>query len=184
MENDLNKDNILFQRVCSDDDKEAYKNLFNNYYAPLCLIAYKIIPDRDICEDIVQEVFLKFWKERKTIHILSSSKSYLIISVKNQCFNYLKHKDVENLYASDFLNNNSEFDNDSDCLTYKELSNQIENIVESLPDKIRNVFVLSRKEGKTYGEISSELNMSIKTVEAYISKSLKRLREELKDFVS
>ena len=88
MEDKLQNDNTdkLFRMVSLQDDEEAFRSLFYNFFAPLCVFANKYIEDIESCEDIVQETFYRIWKNRKELHIQTSARNFLITSVRNACF--------------------------------------------------------------------------------------------------
>lgn len=174
---------VLFWQIALKDDKEAFKELFVNFFAPLCVYAQRFIDDRNTCEDVVQEVFFRIWKNRKSLEIKSSTRNFLITNVKNSCIDYLRRKDVEQTYIMTQTDKLSENEHSDELYTVKELEETINKSLTKLPDKIREVFEMSRFEGLTYAEIAAEKNISIKTVEAYMTRSLKILRVELKDYL-
>lgn len=174
---------VLFWQIALKDDKEAFKELFVNFFAPLCVYAQRFIDDRNTCEDVVQEVFFRIWKNRKLLEIKSSTRNYLITNVKNSCIDYLRRKDVEQTYIMTQTDKLSENEHSDELYTVKELEETINKSLTKLPDKIREVFEMSRFEGLTYAEIAAEKNISVKTVEAYMTRALKILRVELKDYL-
>lgn len=174
---------VLFWQIALKDDKDAFKELFVNFFAPLCVYAQRFIDDRNTCEDVVQEVFFRIWKNRKSLEIKSSTRNFLITNVKNSCIDYLRRKDVEQTYIMTQTDKLSENEHSDELYTVKELEETINKSLTKLPDKIREVFEMSRFEGLTYAEIAAEKNISIKTVEAYMTRSLKILRVELKDYL-
>lgn len=174
---------VLFWQIALKDDKEAFKELFVNFFAPLCVYAQRFIDDRNTCEDVVQEVFFRIWKNRKSLEIKSSTRNYLITNVKNSCIDYLRRKDVEQTYIMTQTDKLSENEHSDELYTVKELEETINKSLTKLPDKIREVFEMSRFEGLTYAEIAAEKNISVKTVEAYMTRALKILRVELKDYL-
>lgn len=180
----INKDSadeLMFKIIVHDDEK-AFHDLFYDFFSPLCVFSQRFIEDEDVCEDIVQEVFYKIWKNRKNININISTRSFLIKSVKNSCLDYIRHLSIERKYIEEYLfeTDNSFEDN---LYTTAELESIINNALEKLPSKIKEIFLLNRFEGKTYNEIAEIKQISIKTVEANMTKALKFLRLELKDYL-
>ena len=137
----------------------------------------------DVCEDIVQSLFMHLWYDRKTLSVGRSLKSYLLISVRNRCFDYMRHQNVRNDYF-DYVNENSVLSssNTEEYILYSELQDHIKKAINKLPKAQKEVFVLSRIKGIKYKEIAKKLNVSERTVEVRISQSLKTLRTLLKDF--
>ncbi len=172
----------LFWRISLKDDEEAFRILFYNFFPPLTLFAMRYISDKETCEDIVQETFLKIWKNRKSFEITTSARNFLLTSVKNSCLDYLKKKEVEIRYQESQLLHREPNYTLEDIYTLAELEAVVNKALERLPENIRLIFEKNRFEGKTYREIADEQQISIKTVESYISKALKFLRVELKDY--
>lgn len=137
--------------------------------------------DYDSAEEIVQQVFVNLWKHRHEMEADKSIRSYLYTSVKNRCLNHLRdHKK----HRSHYLDIELELEipvRDHDRLSEKDLEQQLQQALDKLPEKCREVFMLCRFQDMKYKEVAQQLNISPKTVEAQMSKALKILREELKD---
>lgn len=170
-----------------DLDKSGFEQLFREFYAPLCRYGVGIIGDSDQSEDIVQQAFVKMWNKREEMDLSRSLKSYLYTSVRNACINYIRdHKkfrsqvlDID-IYGTDTV---SSFMDGDEILQADELTEKIRIALSKLPEKSREVFVMSRMEQMKYREIAEKLGVTVKTVEAHMSKALKILREELKDYL-
>jgi len=175
----------LFIKVALHDDESAFKELFHSFFAPLCFYAFRYIPNKETCEDIVQDTFFKIWKNRKNIDITSSGRNFLITSVRNSCIDYIRKKELEESYRHhQKLYNITEGDFSNELYSVVELKELIDKAMEKLPVTIREVFELNRFEGLTYSEIALKYNISVKSVEAYMSKALKILRLQLKDYLT
>jgi RNA polymerase sigma-70 factor (ECF subfamily) len=172
----------LFWRIALKDDRDAFKELFVKYFAPLCVYAQRFITDKDSCEDIVQDVFYKLWKNRKTLEIRNSTRNFLLTDVKNNCIDYLRRKEVESSYLVKQFDKLAEEPPDEIC-EIAELEEALNKALSKLPDNIRKVFEMNRFQGTTYQEIALQNQISVKTVEAYMTKALKVLRVELKDYL-
>ncbi|MDR0698522.1 MAG: RNA polymerase sigma-70 factor [Tannerella sp.] len=172
----------LFWRIALHDDENAFRFLFLDFFSPLCVFAHRYIDDWETCEDVVQDAFFKIWKNRKTLKINTSGRNFMITIVRNGCIDYLRKKDMETAWRQETL-----FDKiapgTEELYTATELETMLNTALSHLPENIRFVFEQSRFEGKTYAEIAVEQQMSVKTVEAYMTKALKQLRVELKDFL-
>lgn len=163
-------------------DQRAFKACFNQYYAELTGFALKWMKDQDNAEEVVQDVFVRFWEQRETIEIQYSLKAYLYRSVQHACLNQFKHEKVKDKHRQYTLQVTSEAEN-SDYMEVLELNEKIQNTIDELPDRCRQVFLLSRNNGLKYSEIAEKLDISIKTVENQMGKALKTLRQNLTEFL-
>jgi len=173
----------LFWKIALKDDEDAFRTLFYNYFPPLCVFAGRYISDKETCEDIVQDTFLGIWKKRKSLDIATSARNFLITCVKNNCIDYQRKRESESNYRTYQTNLNNPLYTSEDIYTINELEEIINSSLKKLPQHIRYVFEQNRFEGKTYNEIAKECNLSAKTIESYMSKALKHLRIELKDYL-
>ncbi|MFC5047328.1 RNA polymerase sigma factor [Aquimarina hainanensis] len=176
-----NSDVLLLERL-SQNDASAMTELYNRYWKLLYSSSYNVLRNKALCEDITQEVFVDVWNNRKKIEITTSLKSYLYACTRYKVFAQLKknNKYIHLPYINKLDNRSLNVSTDS-ALLHKELSEQINTIIESLPEKCRNVFRLSRVEQMSYKEISHKLNISTKTVENHISKALQIIRASKKN---
>ncbi|MDR1706882.1 MAG: RNA polymerase sigma-70 factor [Prevotella sp.] len=173
----------LFWRIALKDDEEAFRTLFFEFFSSLCVFAHRYTDDWATCEDIVQDTFFKIWKNRKSIEINTSSRNFLITSVRNSCIDYLRKQDLVRVWQEREVLEKSKYTPD-DLYSHIELEQMLSAALEKLPENVRSVFELNRFEGKSYKEIAEQQGISVKTVEAHISKALKILRVELKDYLS
>lgn len=163
------------------DSVEAFKVLFDIYYKPLCLFAKRYVLDIAVAEDIVQELFVKFWEQRNLILITTSVKSYLYHTARNECLNYIKHQSVEEKYRSHILQFNNE-DFFHDLLEEEEINLLIYRSIQSLPPRCRQVFEMSRFDGKSFDEISEKLLISRNTVKNQLVNALRCIRKALEEY--
>ena len=164
-------------------DIRAYELLFKTYYQALCNFANTYLNNIDESEDLVQEVFVKIWDKRNELNVTTSIKSYLFQAVKNSCFNHLKHQKVQRKHKENLFHQSESSIDTTDQIEVKQLSLRIEEAIEKMPDKRREIFFLSRHEGLKYQEIADKLNISVKTVETQMGLALKYLRNELKSYL-
>lgn len=158
----------------------AFEKLFRQYYEPLCRYAATLTKNMDVSEEIVQELFYTIWKERANLHIFLSFHSYLYRAVRNNALQYLEHVDVQNRYREKIINESflqNQHTTPLDNLEYKELQKQITDLLNNMPERRRHIFRMHRFEGKKYPEIARLLSISVKTVEAEISKALQALKK-------
>lgn len=166
----------------SNDD---FENLFKTHFKLLCFYAVRMVKDMDTARDITHEAFIALWEKRDEIDPTKSVKSYLTTSVHNKCLNYLRDnkKFDRNLLTTENLATMESSSGSSEEIITAELSHQIKDAIQSLPEKCREVFLLSREENLKYSEIAEKLGISVKTVEVQMSKALKILREKLADYI-
>ncbi len=162
-------------------DSKAFRDVFELFYQPLCRFAAGYLYDDDSAEDIVQQVFINLWEQRKEIDPQKAIKSYLFTSVKNRCLNHIRdHKK----FRSHYLDVELELEipvADHDKIQLADLEDQVAQALDKLPEKCREIFMLCRFEDMKYKAVADKLGISQKTVEAQMTKALKILRHELKD---
>ena len=164
-------------------DKALFEQLFKSHFVHLCNFAHQYVSDTDSARDITQKVFLKLWENRATIDPQQSIQSYLFTSVKNRCLNHIRD---QKKYRSRFLDvemEDFEMNFEEDAFALSELQDKIDEALDALPEKCRKVFEMSRFRDMKYQAIADELEVSVKTVEAHMSKALKSLRAHLKDYL-
>lgn len=156
---------------------QLFQQAFNEQYQPLCRYAFTLVKDREACEDIVQETFLRVWEKRKDLIGTEGLNFYLFRAIRNNCLSFLEHKQkhaASELRSVDLADapgdTNREKENGKDFPTL------LNEAIENLPPKCREVFVLSRVSDLSYQQISDTLDISVKTVENHMGKALKILR--------
>ncbi len=165
-------------------DQKALELLFSIYFPRLNDFACKVVKDDVISQDIVQEVFVKIWEKRAEIEPINL-EAFLFRLVRNRCIDYIKHLKVinnrmheiqisskyEELYRIDFVGD------EPYVLIEQELKQKIEKTIESLPERCREVFILSRINGLKNKEIAEKLEINIKNVERHLSRAMQSFRE-------
>ena len=165
-------------------DRKAFEVIFKDYYQRLCTYAYSFLKDLDEAEEIVQHLFYQLWEKRTTTEINLSVKSYLYQSVHNHCLNKMKHLKVRAEHKEFVMREEKREDTTFQKVIGKELETKIAEEINSLPERCRMVFKLSRFENLKYAEIANQLDISEKTVENQMGKALKTLRENLKEYLT
>jgi len=166
-----------------DGDQTAFELLFHFYYPGLVIYASQFTADRDEAEEIVQDFFVRFWEKHQKVLLTDSLSNYFFSAVRNGSLNYLKHKKIEDRYLQEIYNlSNEHLAYDTNLFVASELQQRIKNSIGLLPDKCREIFMMSRIRGMKNEEIAIELKLSKRTVETQISNALKVLRVELKDY--
>ena len=166
-----------------NDNLKIFEYIFRLYYKQLCDFANKYLQSMDSSEEVVQDIFYQIWKKRQELNIKSSLKSYLYTSVKNNCLQQIRVHNLDLKYENYYISHyNNESIDPADELKAKELNETIQKALNSLPEKCRQIFEMSRYDGLKYHEIAKQLSISIKTVEANMGKALKHFRVCLKDY--
>lgn len=177
-------------KLVQEGDKKSFEQIYLSLYKPLCLFAYRIIKDRGLSEELVNDLFLKIWTNREFTIINGSVKGYLFQAVHNLSLNLVKHmatskanifnkiteakwKFIEETYTiNQFLLEN---------IMAGETENKIRHIVDNLPDQCREIFILSRFQGRTNQEISKQLNITENTVRVQIFRALYKIKDALEN---
>ncbi len=177
-------DQVLWQKIKKGEDK-AFEILFREHFKALSIYALRYTQDIDVAQDLTQEVYLKLFEQRENLEIHTSLKSFLYTSVRHRCMDYLRAQKVRSEHSEKVLREEKNRDvDDSDWIAQSELQEKIYEAVHQLPEKSRNIFRLSRFEGKKNQEIADELGISKRTVETQISNALKRLKRILSDYLT
>jgi RNA polymerase sigma-70 factor, ECF subfamily len=172
-------------KALREGNHHAFEQLFDICYEPLCRYAYSILRDMDNAEEVVQKTFYKLWDQHETLNIQSSINSYLYRIVHNDCLNTIHQKTSHQEHNLNYLSSmNTDVNSTMEQLESSDLQKAIEIALAGLPPQCRRVFEMSRLEQLSYSEIATQLNISTNTVENHISKALKLLRIELKEFLS
>lgn len=168
-----------------EGDVKAFEEVFRLYYSPLCLYAASMTGQMEVAEEIVEELFYVFWKDKEKLHVFRSIKSYLYGAVRNQSLQYLEHMEVMKRHQETVLSSplHASAADPQELIEYKELQVLIHKTLEQLPPVRRRIFCMHRMEGKKYAAIASLLGLSVKTVEAEISKALRVLRKEIENYI-
>lgn len=173
----------------SIDDKNSFREIFNEYYQPLWHLSQYYIEDKDEAKEVVQEAFLKLWEIRKGLHPDSNIRNFLFTLVKNNCLNILKRRQIllkhhENIRWREMHYQYESLSRQTDnYLEFDELKDKIDIAIRNLPEHCRVVFEMSRFEDLKNREIAEVLGITQKTVEAHLTKALKILRSELKHYL-
>lgn len=155
-----------------------FQQFFRKHYNKFVLQAIRIVKEGPKAEDLVQDCFIKLWDKRAEIAFNDSALGYLHRMVRNKCIDYLRSLKPTLEINSDSIQLTSSKQT-SDNLELEELQTKIDHAIDSLPERCRQIFVLSRFEEMSYKEIAAQLDISPKTVENQISKALKQLRNKL-----
>jgi len=166
------------------NDRSAINSIFLKYHALLCRVSFHLVQDREDAKDVVQEVFIKLWRNRKEINISHSLEAYLKRAVVNTSLNHIESKkkfiSLDHLEpAPDYVIGNVVEEQQAS----EELSLRLDLAIGNLPLRTKAVFTLIRFEEMSYKEVSESMSISLKAVEKEMMKALKLLRHALKDYL-
>lgn len=157
-----------------ENDYASYNHIFMLYYNRLCLFVASITNNTNDSEDIVQELFIKLWTDRRKINIQNTISGYLFQAAKNMALNHIRDTTnrkvaIEKLQQADFYIENE--------LETEEFRIALENCIDQLPARCKEVLLMYRVQELKQKEIAEKLNISIKTIKNQIWASLQRLRK-------
>lgn len=177
------RDNEWVRRLNLGDQK-AFEEIYKCYYPQLFHFLKRYLDGDEVIEDTIQQVFFKIWKKREKVEARGTLKSYLFTSVRNQALKQIQ-KDKKIHHKSDLIHENSvvNFNNPENSIELKELNEAYMEAVGRLPEKRKHIFLMHRQDQLTYKEIAAILNISVKTVETQISRSLKYLTNSLSRYI-
>lgn len=161
-------------------DQGAFAELFDRYNRLLYVNACKLLDDKEEARDVVQEIFIALWENRANVFVKHNFAGFLYTIVRNRIFDKLSHRKVEFKYLESLRQFNAmEDEGTDDLLRTKQLQAIIEKEISFLPDKMREIFELSRKHHLSHKEIARHLDVSEKTVKNQVNNALKILRTKL-----
>jgi len=163
--------------------RKGFELLFHAFYNEVCRHVYRYIPNQSIVEDIAQELFAELWTKRDALNITVSPGAYLHRMAVSRSLNYIRDN-KKHMYESEeaLKSSPSKLSSAHEELSANELSAVITQAIDSLPNRCRIVFMLSRFEDMSNAEIGKELDISVKTVENQMTKALKVLRSAIQVF--
>lgn len=181
--------NFFFHRF-KNGDELAFEKIFISNHSQIVGFCNQFIADWDIAKSLAQEAFINLWLNREKIETINGIKAFLYTYAKSSCLNYIRHRKIISKYEDlqlqskeDQLNREVLESFDFDSLELIELEELISRSINELPDQCRRVFMLSRFEGKMNKEIAEDLNISVKSVEANMTRALKTLRTDLAEYL-
>ncbi|TZF85569.1 RNA polymerase sigma-70 factor (plasmid) [Pedobacter sp. BS3] len=161
-----------------NDDKRAFDEIYRRYWNGMFSSAYNMLRDREACMDILQEIFIWLWEHRYGVTV-DSLQSYLLSAVKFKVANYIRNGKVRASFFDRLKEAEAPGELATDNVEVKELSAIIAHYANQLPDKCREIFLLSRHEYLTNKEIASRLGISVKTVENQMTIAIRKLKTSI-----
>ncbi|OIQ69668.1 RNA polymerase sigma factor [mine drainage metagenome] len=168
-----------------DDDFRAFNVFFKRYWKKLYMIAFKILKDKDACEEIIEDIFIYLWNNRKELAI-ESFPQYLSSATRYKVYNYLRSVKASPLVYEEDIDEKIEtfcLNRGEEHIRQDELYRQLNAYLDLLPKRCKEIFILSRLEQLSNDEIADRLRISKRSVENQITTALKHLRVSLKDSV-
>lgn len=170
------------------DDHQAIRQVFRLYYVPLCHYARRYVENSVLAEDIVGDVLYKVWQNRQEIYLnhAHTFPEYLYAATRNTAINYLKQQQNQRRLVDEWADQLRYDLIDETPLTdllRTEIERRYDDLIHTLPEQCRKIFLLSRAENRTYEEIAGVMNISVNTVKHHIKVALQKLRDGLGDFL-
>lgn len=164
--------------------QQAFEKIFTDWFGSLYAYAWSVLGDSAMAEEAVQTVFCRIWEKKDQLKVHTSLKAYLYGSVYHECMDLIRRERRKKAYRLHALRNNDRtVQNTSAQSDLGDLEKRLRLALDELPDQCRAIFQLSRFGDLKYREIAGQLGLSVKTVEAQITKALKHLRKRLVDFL-
>lgn len=169
-----------------------FESIYVSYYSRMKRFAQEYVIREEDAENIVQDVFLELWEHKRFLSSHSNLFAYLFTAVKNKCLDFLRHKTVVEKTAEKLKDEHTRSLQmklysleafDEKLFSEPDIETIVQNAINALPDKCREIFILNKMEGKKQKVIAQELNISIHTVESQMAIAYKKLKEELKDYI-
>lgn len=165
-----------FLQSINRQDTEAYRELYNTYYRSLVMYAMHFVPQQDVAEDLVQELFINLWNKRMSFLSYPSFVTYLYSSIRNASLNYLKHLDVRQHYAEEVMESNQQPQEVETEIVNEEVFRRLYDAIERLPPKCREIFLMAM-DGKKNEEIAHELDIAVGTVKTQKRRAISFLKD-------
>lgn len=166
----------------SEGDEEAFRQLLYAYKNNVFGVAQAFTKNTQLAEEIVFDVFLKIWHNRLKLTEVANFQAYLYTIARNHIYNQLRKKAAEGSFITDaLLMADAESNNPDVLLSLKEAKELIHTVVETLPPQQKSVFIMSREQGLSHGEIAKQLHISQHTVKRHMNKALHTIRDGLAD---
>lgn len=162
-------------------DRRTFENTFRDHHAACLAFAVHYTGDVHEAEEVVQQVFLRLWEKRETIDVVGAMKSYLFAAIRNTAISNWRKETVRQ-EKEQVAGGLRAADGQAQSPAW-ELERMYQQALEVLPDRCREVFILSRQQQLKYAEIAEVMNISVKTVENQMGKALKIMHKELKEYL-
>jgi RNA polymerase sigma-70 factor (family 1) len=164
-------------------DVRAFDCIYQQYFSKLYGAAYKRLQNRELTEEVVQELFISLWERREGLAITGTLEGYLFTSIKYLTIAQYKKNNLFEQYSASLISTENDLNFTEEMVAFDELNEAYQKALQILPERCREVFLLKRT-GLSQREISEKLDISEKTVENQMTKALKMLKESLSDYTA
>lgn len=174
-------DNLLIPEIL-EGSQYAFNQLFEKYYNYAFDVTTLYCTYQD-AEEVISDVFARIWNNRQQLQGISNFKSYLFISLKNQCLNYLRKKKIDTIVIDNTFDHLREKDlSPQSLMEMDELNEKVEQVIAELPPKCKEAFKLVREDGLKYKEAARRLSITENTLDVHLKKATKRIMEVIKNY--
>ena len=169
-----------------------FEEIYVTYYSKLKRFAREYVIRKEDAENIVHDVFLELWEQKKSLANHINISGFLFLTIKNRCIDFLRHKTLEiktanNIQEEYYRTLQLKFQSleafDDKLFSESDIEKMINDAISSLPEKCRQIFIMNKIEAKKQKEIAEELHISVNTVESQMAIAYQKLREILKDYI-
>lgn len=171
---------MLLQKIAQQDE-QAFRSLYHLYISRLKKFAFALVKSKENAEEIVEDVFIKLWKQRKNLESINNIGVYLYTATKNTALNYLSRQAIANILEPfdhiDIKLCPEDNQSPDELMITAEMHLSVKNAIESLPPRCKMIFKLVREDGLKYKEVSEILGISINTIDAQMAIAVKRIWE-------
>lgn len=179
----MNKEDLEMIQLINKADPTAFKKLFDNYWKKVYGRALQKLPREEDAADITQDVFYVIWKNRGYWHVKSNIEGYLMSMLRHKIYDFYAHRDKLPIFVP--LNEQEEYweysFQEGENMDFSKENQMLKKEIEAMPEKMREVFLLSRFENLTAQQISDKLGISVQTIRNQISSAMKRLKQSFGD---
>lgn len=180
----LNSDAFLFSAL-KKGNKNAFTKLYERYWEKLYYVAYQHTQSAQESEDLIHELFIDLWKNRKKIKIKKTVSAYILTALKYKIFRFYDSKTVRKKYADNIKQKDNNSSNITEMvLSFNELSHLIEFEIDKLPERCKVIFKMRRLEEYSVEEVAEKLKISPNTINNQMTKASKILRQNLKEYLN
>lgn len=173
------QEEMLYINRMQHGDTTAFEYFFKKYMQMLYTYALGFVDEKSVAEDIIQDVFVQFWHKREQIQYTTSVYSYLQRMVKNACINMRRHEEVKRRYEQEVKYMEEEAFDWREVEELQKLQQKLFDAMDRLPERCREIFIMSCVDGLKYREIAARMGITENTIKTQIKLGYKKLRDEM-----
>lgn len=177
MNSHIDDDTLLIQ--IREGNSHAFNLLYDRYFEEIYLHILSKTNDYELTKDLTHDIFLKIWESRDKLTSINNLRGYLFISARNKVLDLIAHHKIIDKYYESFIQTYQLTESTDFKVREKQIEAIINEAIESLPLKMKEIFELSRRQHLSYKEISEKLSISEKTVKTQINNALKKMKQKL-----